>query len=109
MIGSPGLRCSRPSSDQSASRSTASCRRRSHEALVYRRLARGRYALLGAHPVHRPLPALRAFHREFSHEVRTVSMEFHPFSEVFPPLPDDELAELAADIKSFGLREAIWL
>jgi hypothetical protein len=36
-------------------------------------------------------------------------MRFHPFSEVFPLLPDAEIAELADDIKSFGLRERIWL
>lgn len=38
-----------------------------------------------------------------------MSMQFHPFSEIFPLLPDPELAELAEDIKAFGLREAIWL
>lgn len=35
--------------------------------------------------------------------------KFHPFSEIFPLLPEAELAELAEDIKSFGLREKIWL
>lgn len=38
-----------------------------------------------------------------------MSMQFHPFSEVFPMLPDSELQELADDIKTFGLREPIWL
>jgi uncharacterized coiled-coil DUF342 family protein len=36
-------------------------------------------------------------------------VRFHPFAEVFPLLPDAELKELAEDIKSFGLREPIWL
>lgn len=36
-------------------------------------------------------------------------MKFHPYAEIFPLLSDDELGELAADIKSFGLRESIWL
>src|SRR6185312_15742607 len=38
-----------------------------------------------------------------------MSMQFHPFSEIFPLLADADLAELADDIKSFGLREPIWL
>lgn len=36
-------------------------------------------------------------------------MDFHPYSEIFPLLPDAELKELGEDIKAFGLREAIWL
>lgn len=36
-------------------------------------------------------------------------MRFHPYSEVFPLLPDNELAELTEDIKAFGLRDSIWL
>jgi len=36
-------------------------------------------------------------------------MQFHPFAEVFPLLQDGELADLADDIKAFGLREPIWL
>ncbi len=35
-------------------------------------------------------------------------MKFHPYSEVFPLLDDSRLAELAEDIKVFGLREPIW-
>lgn len=36
-------------------------------------------------------------------------MKFHPYAEVFPLLSDTELDDLSTDIKSFGLREAIWL
>lgn len=36
-------------------------------------------------------------------------MRFHPYSEVFPLLLEAELAELAEDIKTYGLREKIWL
>lgn len=35
--------------------------------------------------------------------------EVHPAADIFPRLPKDELRELANDIKSHGLREAIWL
>jgi ParB-like chromosome segregation protein Spo0J len=34
-------------------------------------------------------------------------MKVHPAADVFPMLPDDELQELAADIKANGLREAL--
>lgn len=34
-------------------------------------------------------------------------MNTHPLAAIFPPLPDAELQELAADIKDNGLREAI--
>jgi ParB-like chromosome segregation protein Spo0J len=33
----------------------------------------------------------------------------HPAAELFPLLSDDELAELAGDIKAHGLHEAVWL
>lgn len=33
----------------------------------------------------------------------------HPAAELFPLLADDELAELAADVKAHGLHEAVWL
>ncbi len=34
-------------------------------------------------------------------------MKFHPLAEIFPPLPDPELQELANDILEHGLREPI--
>jgi ParB-like chromosome segregation protein Spo0J len=34
-------------------------------------------------------------------------MEFHPLANLFPPLEDKELDELAADIRANGLRESI--
>jgi 16S rRNA G966 N2-methylase RsmD len=33
----------------------------------------------------------------------------HPAAELFPLLGDEELAELAADVKAHGLHEAVWL
>lgn len=36
-------------------------------------------------------------------------MKFHPFAEVFPLLDGAPLDELITDIKTFGLREKIWL
>lgn len=36
-------------------------------------------------------------------------MKFHPYSEIFPLLDTSELDALTADIKSFGLREKIWV
>lgn len=36
-------------------------------------------------------------------------IEVHPFADLFPMLPDDELAELADDIRSNGLQQAITL
>lgn len=36
-------------------------------------------------------------------------MEVHPVADLFPMLADDELAELAADIKTHGLHEPLWL
>ena len=36
-------------------------------------------------------------------------MEIHPIAEVFPELSEDQLQELAADIKREGLLEPIWL
>lgn len=35
-------------------------------------------------------------------------MKFHPYSEIFPLLSDQELQELADDIRQHGLREDIW-
>ena len=37
----------------------------------------------------------------------TTKLKVHPAADVFPMLPDDELQELAADIKENGLREPI--
>jgi len=36
-------------------------------------------------------------------------MEFHPYSEIFPLIQGADLDALATDIKTFGLREKIWL
>lgn len=36
-------------------------------------------------------------------------MKFHAFAEVFPLLSEDNLTELAEDIRANGLREPIWL
>lgn len=36
-------------------------------------------------------------------------MDFHPIANIFPMLPDDELRELAEDIKANGLKEPIWV
>jgi len=36
-------------------------------------------------------------------------MEFHPYSEIFPLIQGADLDALVADIKTFGLREKIWL
>lgn len=35
-------------------------------------------------------------------------MKFHPYSEVFPLLDDERMAELVEDIKANGLAEPIW-
>jgi hypothetical protein len=37
----------------------------------------------------------------------TPKLEVHPTTAIFPMMPDDELAELAADIKKYGLRYPI--
>lgn len=35
-------------------------------------------------------------------------MEFHPIASIFPMLPENELQELADDIREHGLREPVW-
>jgi len=36
-------------------------------------------------------------------------MKFHPVAEIFPMMSNSELAQLAADIETNGLREPLWL
>src|SRR6476620_5362229 len=35
-------------------------------------------------------------------------LEFHPISNIFPLMGDDDLRQLAEDIKANGLKEPIW-
>lgn len=37
------------------------------------------------------------------------SLQFHPLADIFPLLPETELASLAQDIKTNGLQQPIWL
>lgn len=36
-------------------------------------------------------------------------LEFHPVADIFPMMSDREFAELVSDVRSHGLREAVWL